>query len=143
MPSAEFARTIRAHYGSNEAKKIQEALKPQCLSGIGKDEHFRICRAEAILPNDVDDFSFADCAYEELVQGLGLINDDSSVPWTMFNDDVQMGFFDLYDQYLVNILYDPRVRAGMTKKDVETLMPEILPKLRAQVANANSLKAAQ
>jgi hypothetical protein len=26
----------------------------------------------------------------------------------MFNDDVQMGFFDVYDQFLLNILYDPR-----------------------------------
>ena len=33
----------------------------------------------------------------------------------MFNDDVQMGFFGLYDQYLLNILYDPRIRAGMTR----------------------------
>ena len=49
-----------------------------------------------------------------------LINDDSSVPWTMFNDNVQMGFFDVYDQYLVNILYDPRVRPGMRKGEVDS-----------------------
>ena len=36
------------------------------------------------------------------------------LPWTMFNDEVQKGFFDVYDQYLLNILYDPRIRAGMT-----------------------------
>lgn len=143
VPSGEVARTIRAHYGRGDAKKIQQTLKPQCLSGIGKDESFRIRRAEAILPNDVGEFSFADCAYEELLQGLGLINDDSSVPWTMFNDDVQMGFFDVYDQYLVNILYDPRVRPGMTKEEVSALLPEILPKVRARVANANSPKGAQ
>jgi hypothetical protein len=40
-----------------------------------------------------DEFTFYDCAYEELLQGPGPINDDSSVPWTMFNDDIQMGFF--------------------------------------------------
>ena len=51
---------------------------------------------------------------------LELINDDSSVPWTMFNDNVQMGFFDVYDQYLVNILYDPRVRPGMRKGEVDS-----------------------
>jgi len=68
---------------------------------------------------DAGDFTFYDCAYEELLQGLGAINDDPSVPWTMFNDDVQMGFFDVYDQYLVNILYDPRIRPGMTKAEEE------------------------
>ena len=65
-----------------------------------------------ILPVDAGEFAFYDCAYEELLQALGAINDDRSVPWTMFNDDVQMGFFDVYDEYLLNILYDPRVRPG-------------------------------
>ena len=50
---------------------------------------------------------------------MTVINDDSSVPWTMFNDNVQTGFFDVYDQYLVNILYDPRIRPGMTNGEVD------------------------
>jgi hypothetical protein len=133
MPEHDLAATIRARYGANEARQIQRALDPQCLSGIGKDSTFRIRRAEALLPADVDDFTFYDCAYEELLQGLGIINDDSSVPWTMFNDDVQMGFFDVYDQYLVNLLYDPRVRPGMTKAAVDKRLPQILPTVRAWV----------
>jgi hypothetical protein len=56
----------------------------------------------------------------------------------MFNDDVQMGFFDVYDQYLVNILYDPRVRPGMTKDELDELFSEVLPTVRAWVASANS-----
>ena len=69
-----------------------------------------------------------------MLQGLGLINDDASVPWTMFNDDVQMGFFDVYDQYLANILYDARVRPGMTQSEVDNLLPELLPTVRNWVA---------
>jgi hypothetical protein len=133
-----FARTVRSYYGPDKAKQIQRSLRPQCLSGIGKDRDDRITRAEAILPVDVGDFAFYDCAYEELLQGLGVINDDNSVPWTMFNDDVQMGFFDLYDQYLVNILYDPRIRPGMTKSEVSDVLPDVLPAVRAWVAKANT-----
>jgi hypothetical protein len=132
-----FARTIRSYYGPVKAKQIQRSLRPQCLSGFGKDKNDRITRAEVILPSDVDDFSFYDCAYEELLQPLGLINDDSSVPWTMFNDNVQMGFFDRYDQYLVNILYDPRIKPGMTKSEVNDLLPDVLPAVRAWVTKAN------
>jgi hypothetical protein len=132
----DFAQTIRTRYGQAEARQIQKSLRPQCLSGIGKDRNYRIRRAEVILPIDAGEFTFYDCAYEELLQGLGLINDDSSVPWTMFNDDVQMGFFDVYDQYLVNILYDPRVRPGMTKEQVDKLLPDVLPAVRAWVTNA-------
>jgi len=133
----DLARTIRSYYGTHKARDIERALKPECLSGIGKDSSFRILRAEALLPVDTGDFAFYDCAYEELLQGLGVINDDNSVPWTMFNDDVQMGFFDVYDQYLVNILYDPRLRAGMTPDQVRALLPEILPTVRAWVASAH------
>jgi hypothetical protein len=133
----DVAATIRTRYGASRANKIEKALTPQCLSGIGKDKQFRIRRAEVILPVDAGDFTFYDCAYEELLQGLGAINDDRSVPWTMFNDDVQMGFFDVYDQYLLNILYDPRIRPGMTKAEVEGLMPGVLPTARDFVTNAN------
>jgi predicted metalloprotease len=89
VPRRDIAATIRSRYGYGEARKIQRALRPECLSGIAKDKTFRIRRAEAILPADAGQFGFYDCAYEELLQGLGIINDDNSVPWSMFNDDVQ------------------------------------------------------
>jgi Protein of unknown function (DUF2927) len=60
----------------------------------------------------------------------------------MFNDDVQMGFFDVYDQYLLNILYDPRIRPGMTKEEVRKLLPEVLPTVRERVAGGNAARGA-
>jgi hypothetical protein len=132
-----FTRTIRSLYGNDRARRIQTSLNPQCLSGIGKDSRYRIRRAEVILPVDTGEFEFYDCAYEELLQALGAINDDRSVPWTMFNDDVQMGFFDVYDQYLLNILYDPRIRPGMTRQEVQALLPDVLSTARRWVTNAS------
>lgn len=134
--------TIRARFGRERARQIARSLNPQCLSGIAKDGAYRIRRAEVILPVDADDFTFHDCAYEELLQALGAINDDASVPWTMFNDDVQMGFFDIYDQLLLNILYDPRIRPGMTKREVEDLLPAVLPAARDLVSRNNPLDQA-
>ena len=40
----------------------------------------------------------------------------------MFNDEVQMGYFDVYDQYLLNILYD-RGSTGMTKQELSAVLP--------------------
>jgi hypothetical protein len=134
----DLAPTIRALYGNDRAALIEKSLSPQCLSGIAKDSRYRIRRAEVILPVDDGEFAFYDCAYEEMLQALGAINDDRSVPWTMFNDDVQMGFFDVYDQYLLNILYDPRIRPGMTKEEVSRLLPEVLLTARAWVASAQA-----
>jgi Protein of unknown function (DUF2927) len=137
---AELLRTMRSFYGRKRADEIERRLKPRCLSGFGEDPEHRIRRAEVLLTADGGDFSFLDCAYEELLQALGPINDDRSVPWTMFNDDVQMGFFDVYDQYILNILYDPRVRPGMTRRELEVLLPDVLPEVRKLISGANSAR---
>ena len=84
-------RTIATFYGAERAREIHKSLDPQCLSGFRKNERFEIEHSDVILTVDNGDFMFLDCAYEELLQSLGPINDTSSVPWTMFNDMCQMG----------------------------------------------------
>jgi len=135
----DFGRTLREAYGRDRARQIQKSLEPQCLSGFRKDAEFRIQHSDVFLVVDAGDFIFYDCVYEELLQSLGPIN-DTEVPWTMFNDDVQKGFFGVYDQYILNILYHPRVRAGMTAAEVRALLPEIMPEVRAFVAQVNGLQ---
>jgi hypothetical protein len=135
----ELRRTLRTFYGRERASVIDRRLNPQCLSGFSEDPQHRIRRSEVILTAEGGEFGFLDCAYEELLQALGPINDDRSVPWTMFNDDVQMGFFDIYDQYILNILYDPRVRPGMTRQEISALLPDVLPAVRSWVSHANAL----
>lgn len=135
----DLQKTITSFYGAEKAKEIRNSLDPQCLSGFRKNEGFEIQRSDVILTVDNGDFVFLDCAYEELLQSLGPINDTDSVPWTMFNDEVSMGFFDIYDQYLMNILYDPRIKAGMTVDEVRALLPAVLPDVRAWVMKVNNL----
>lgn len=133
-------RTIASFYGAEKAREIRTSLDPQCLSGFRKNEQFEIEHSDVILTVDVSDFTFLDCAYEEVLQSLGPINDTSSVPWTMFNDNVSMGYFDVYDQYILNLLYDPRIRPGMTVPEVRAVLPEVLVDVRAWVKRVNDLK---
>ena len=135
----DLQRTITTFYGSERAREIRSSLDPQCLSGFRKNEKFEIEHSDVILTIDNGDFVFFDCAYEELLQSLGPINDTSSVPWTMFNDNVSMGFFDVYDQYLLNLLYDPRIRAGMTVQEVKEVLPDVLADVRVWVRKVNNL----
>ncbi len=135
----ELPSAISSVYGRDRARKIQSSLEPQCLSGFRKDDSYRIVHSDVILVVDAGEFIFRDCAYEEVLQALGPINDDASIPWTMFNDNVQLGFFGLYDQYLLNILYHPRVRPGMTREEAAAALSEILPQVRAFVATKNGL----
>jgi hypothetical protein len=132
-------RTITTFYGSDRAREIKTSLDPQCLSGFRKNDKYEIEHSDVILTVDNGDFIFLDCAYEELLQSLGPINDTSSVPWTMFNDNVSMGFFDVYDQYIMNILYDPRIKAGMTVAEVKAVLPAVLTDVRVWVRKVNNL----
>jgi hypothetical protein len=132
-------RTITTFYGSERAREIRASLDPQCLSGFRKSDKYEIEHSDVILTVDNGDFIFLDCAYEELLQSLGPINDTSSVPWTMFNDDVSMGFFDVYDQYILNLLYDPRIKAGMTIAEVNAVLPAVLADVRVWVRKVNDL----
>jgi hypothetical protein len=132
-------RTITTFYGSERAREIRTSLDPQCLSGFRKNDKYEIEHSDVILTVDNGDFIFLDCAYEELLQSMGPINDTSSVPWTMFNDNVSMGFFDVYDQYILNLLYDPRIKAGMTVQEVKAVLPDVLRDVRAWVAKVNNL----
>ena len=131
--------TISQPYGSERAREIKSSLDPQCLSGFRKNEAFEIEHSDVILTVDNGDFVFLDCAYEELLQSLGPINDTASVPWTMFNDNVSMGYFDVYDQYILNLLYDPRVKAGMTLAEVKAVLPDVLTDVRVWVKKVNNL----
>jgi hypothetical protein len=131
--------TITSFYGSERAREIRTSLDPQCLSGFRKNDSYEIEHSDVILTVDNGDFIFLDCAYEELLQSLGPINDTSTVPWTMFNDNVSMGFFDVYDQYILNVLYDPRIKAGMTVAEVNAVLPDVLTDVRAWVRKTNNL----
>jgi hypothetical protein len=135
----DLQKTITTFYGSERAREIRSSLDPQCLSGFRKNEKFEIERSDVILTVDNGDFVFFDCAYEELLQSLGPINDTSTVPWTMFNDNVSMGYFDVYDQYLLNLLYDPRIKPGMTVQEAKAVLPDVLADVRTWVRKVNNL----
>ena len=51
-----------------------------------------------------------------------------------------MGYFDVYDQYILNVLYDPRIRPGMTVLEVRSVLPEVLADVRIWVKKVNELK---
>ncbi len=135
----DLLHTVTLLYGSERAREIKTSLDPQCLSGFRKNENYEIEHSDVILTVDSGDFVFFDCAYEELLQSLGPINDTGSVPWTMFNDKVSMGFFDVYDQYILNLLYDPRIRPGMSIEEVKAVLPDAIADARAWIDKINDL----
>lgn len=60
------------------------------------------------------------CIHEELAQGLGLANDSPTARPSIFNDDDEFALLTRHDELLLKMLYDPRLKPGMT---AETALP--------------------
>lgn len=70
------------------------------------------------------------CIHEEVAQTLGLPNDSDDVRPSLFNDDEEFALLTHHDEFLLRILYDGRLRTGMTAEEVEPLLPEIIGDIR-------------
>jgi hypothetical protein len=139
IPDRDLPRVVRALQKRKPDRAIQRSLHPRCLAEIRRDESFRIVRSEAVITADTGELAFYDCAYQKLLRALGPINDDPTLPWTTFNSEVRKGFFGVYDQYLINMLYDRRIRPGMTEDQARPLLPEVLRTVRPFVVKLNKL----
>jgi len=51
------------------------------------------------------------------------MNDDQSLSHSVFNDTSRHSRFTVFDQIILNMLYDPRIKPGMSSKQIETLLP--------------------
>ncbi len=75
------------------------------------------------------------CLTEEFTQVFGIINDDPSARPSIFNDDQEFIELTRHDEYLLRVLYDPRLSAGMSEAQARPLVRQIvqgLPDLRRE-----------
>lgn len=92
-----------------------------------------IDRSDAFIVGDEGDQLFKRCMIEEILQGLGPMNDNPALSDSVFNDRSKHARLMDFDRALVAMLYDPRVRHGMSKADVDTVMPDIIASARKSV----------
>ena len=71
------------------------------------------------------------CIHEELAQGLGLANDSPQARPSIFNDDEEFGLLTTHDEFLLQMLYDPRLRAGMMPAEAAPIARTIARELLA------------
>ncbi len=65
------------------------------------------------------------CIHEELAQSLGLANDSPVARPSIFNDDEEFALLTRHDALLLKMLYDRRLRPGMTLEQARPLLPAI------------------
>jgi len=126
----------RKDYGPvvrGEIYRSQEAAAPgRCFVRVLSTDG-AIYSTDAVLVSDEGEFLFSRCMIEEVLQGLGPINDNSALKDSVFNDTSPHDDFTLTDRFILNMLYDRRIETGMTKADTDTLLPFLLPDIRQRI----------
>ena len=69
------------------------------------------------------------CVHEEMTQGMGLANDSPRARPSIFNDDEEFAYLTRHDELLLKILYDPRLRPGMTEAEAQPIVLQIAREL--------------
>lgn len=89
--------------------------------------------SRAVIVSDEGDFLFRRCLVEELLQGLGPMNDDEKLVHSVFNDSSRHNRFTVFDQLILNMLYDPRIKPGMSPSEAEKVLPSIVRQVRRRI----------
>ncbi|TDE36761.1 DUF2927 domain-containing protein [Antarcticimicrobium sediminis] len=89
-------------------------------------------RAVALIRAEHPDLVRLSCIHEELAQGLGLPNDSPEARPSIFNDDDEFALLTNHDELLLKMLYDPRLRPGMTASEARPVTRIIARELMGQ-----------
>ena len=87
-------------------------------------------------------FTRLSCVHEEMAQAMGLPNDSPEARPSLFNDDLEFALLTEHDAILLRMLYDPRLRPGMSAAEVRPLLPEIVRDARLAQASDERLTIA-
>ena len=101
---------------------VNSYLAPRDLAetylGSVSSANDRIAEAIAVIRAENPGLLRLSCVHEELAQGLGLANDYPAARPSIFNDDDEFALLTEQDELMLKMLYDPRLRPGMTAKEV-------------------------
>lgn len=86
-------------------------------------------RAVAIIRAEHPTVLRQSCLQEEIAQGLGLANDSPHARPSIFNDDEEFAFMTVHDEKLLRILYDRRLRTGMSADQARPIIQQIASEL--------------
>ena len=90
--------------------------------------------AVAVIRAELPPLLRSSCIHEELAQGMGLANDSPAARPSVFNDDEEFALLTRHDRLLLRILYDPRLRPGMSEAEAAPIVRTIAAELLARGA---------
>jgi Protein of unknown function (DUF2927) len=121
-----FKSALQAAFGTKVTQAFIARTDPQCMTSVKSSADGEIVRAVSFIIVDKGNDVFLDCAYHELLHAFGLSNHDQRNPWTTLNQNRMVGYLSVYDRTLLTILYDPRIRPGMTAAQARVALPRLI-----------------
>ena len=118
-------------------------LERNDCSAIASAHRYRIQQAFVYIVVDETQRAFHHCMVEEILQSLGPVNDDWRLKHSIFNDYSKIDRFEVFDWFLLNMLYDARIKPGMTEKQVRRILPDVIADVRKRLPRAVSLLRSQ
>jgi hypothetical protein len=125
----DFYAALEAAFGAKVARTFIARTNPQCMTSVKSSAVGDIVRSVSFIIVDKGDNVFFDCAYHELLHAFGLSNHDQRNPWTTLNQKRMVGYLSVYDRSLLTVLYDPRLKPGMTPAQARAILPHVIARL--------------
>lgn len=88
-----------------------------------------------VIPAELRGLWRRGCIEEEFGQAFGPSADFADARPSVFNDDEEFALLTAHDELLLRILYDPRLRTGMTETEGMPIVKQIIAELRREVAS--------
>ena len=92
-----------------------------------------ITRSDAVIVADESDFLLHRCMVEEILQGLGPVNDDATLEESVFNDRSRHSSFTSFDRHILNMLYHPLIEPGMTRREAARVLPGVTADVQSRL----------
>jgi len=110
------------------AKASEHLFSSVCIASVKTDRDNHITLAHIFIPVDLARFhgKLVACIVEEITQTLGLVRDSDLVFPSIFNDRSKNDLLSGLDEILLRLLSDDRVKAGMSKAQLEPVLSKIL-----------------
>jgi len=124
----QYEPVVRTDVYKNPTAKVPGRCLVRVISGRNGIRH-----SSAVIVSDEGEFLFRRCLVEEILQGLGPMNDNEKLPHSVFNDSSRHNRFTVFDQIILNMLYDPRIKPGMSAKQIRDFLPLIARNARRRV----------
>ena len=105
--------------------QLPKDIHCMAMTSMSSEPNSAISSALVIIRNELPDVMRRACIHEEIAQSLGLTNDSHFARPSIFNDDDEFATLTKFDEILLQILYDYRLRSGISRQEASEYVRQI------------------